>query len=74
MLLSHKWLCLSLISYLLIEFQKTCLVTQSACLYTTHAIARQFLSTILWMMVSRITNKYHVYVGCKIAGNGEKSW
>ena len=49
---------------------------QSACLYTTHAIARYFLPTIFWVLVIQISNKhhvYHAYVGCKMVGNGEES-
>ena len=49
-------------------------VYQTAYLYTTHAIARLFLPTIFWVLVIRITNKQHVYIGCKIVGNGEQSW
>ena len=45
----------------------------SAYLYTTHAVARYFLPTIFWVLVIRISNKHHVYVGYKIVGNGEES-
>ena len=45
----------------------------SACLHTTQAIARYFPPTIFWVLVIWISNKHHVYVGCKIVGNGKES-
>ena len=58
----------------------------SACLYTTHAIAQQIFihyfvdagdpdhQPRIYKFIDPCTNKHHVYVGCKIVGNGEESW
>ena len=46
--------------------------SHTACLYTTHVIARYFLPAIFWVLVILIANKHHVYIGCKIVGIGEK--
>ena len=55
------------------EKKSQTITRKTACLYTTHVIARYFLPTIFWVLVIRIANKHHVYVGCKIVGEGEES-